>query len=88
MGERLPRHDRFGEYTAEEINEVKKQICMKHKCPYLKRLSQQREESPETTHCAYALLTGKCRNCLPVNCKHYKDKNVKKRVSPMGNYID
>lgn len=77
MSKQLPRHDRFGEYTEDEINEVKKEICIKHKCPYLKDFS-----------CAYVLLTGKCRNCMPVDCTHYKDKNVKKRMSPMGNYID
>lgn len=77
MSKQLPRHDRFGEYTEDEINEVKEEICIKHKCPYLKDFI-----------CAYALLTGKCRNCMPVDCTHYKDKNVKKRMSPMGNYID
>lgn len=33
MSKQLPRHDRFGEYTEDEINEVKEEICMKHKCP-------------------------------------------------------
>lgn len=41
MSKQLPRHDRFGEYTEDEINEVKEEICMKHKCPYLKDLTEQ-----------------------------------------------
>ena len=88
MSKQLPRHDRFGEYTEDEINEVKEEICMKYKCPYLKDLTKQKYKAGSTTHCAYALLAGKCRNCMPVDCTHYKDKNVKKRMSPLGNYID
>lgn len=86
----LPRHENFGEYTKSEINEVKKHVCIAHKCPYMRRLHQQvtRADNVTSVICDYISLTGHSRGCLPVDCTHYNDTGVRKRIQPFtGEYI-
>ena len=91
MENNLPRHENFGEYTQEEIKEVKKHVCIGHKCPYMRRFAQQtgRTENYLGVYCDYISLTGHSRGCLPIDCTHYNDTGVRKRVRPMkGDYCD
>lgn len=86
MEKQLPRHENFGDYTVSEINDVKKHVCMAHKCPYLRRLQQQSgsyKNHVPSAYCDYISLTGHSRGCLPVDCTHYNDTGVKKRVKPI-----
>ena len=88
----LPHHDHFSEYTEDEIAKIKAYVCVKHECPYLRGLSKSGNNSkaiaPANRCCNYSLLTGHSRGCMPDECTHYKDKNVKKRLSPIsGEYI-
>lgn len=71
-------HKNFREYTQKELNEIKEQHCMKHKCPYLGRLFtcnayNRKDTSSSNKTCNYCLYTGKCRGYMPDDCPHYMD---------------
>ena len=77
-------HERFYEYTKEEIIQIKKDICYKHNCPYLGVVwNNPNKKSGEMDYankcCNYILYTHQMRGCMPDECKHYHDTNVKKR---------
>ena len=79
----MPLHDNFRDYTVEEISKIKADICVKYKCPYLSSFTtcNDRNGKGTATYKAgnYILFTGKARDCMPDECKHYLDKNVKNK---------
>ena len=78
----LARHDNFKEYTKKELNDVKRNVCIANKCPYMKKMVVQARSNDNANgcYCDYISMTGHSRGCLPIDCTHYKDENVKKRV--------
>ncbi len=92
----LPHHDKFSDYTPEEIAKITKNVCIKHKCPYAKFVhsSGYSKKSNSTfklacdRFCDYLCIAGKSRGCMPDECTHYKDKNVKRRINPMSGIYD
>ena len=71
-------HERFSDYTVDEISKIKRDICLKHKCPYLGSVSNLKSQIPITGRCCnYFLFTGKMRGCMPDECMHYNDTDVK-----------
>ena len=78
-------HERFNEYTEEEILKIKKKNCIKHACPYFGAvigLSKKNKANPNCLYnksCNYILLAGHTRGCMPDECTHWKDENVPKR---------
>lgn len=75
-------HDNFRDYTKEEIIEIKQKVCIKHKCPYLQKIHDyagKNSNSPLTNICNYILMTGHMRGCMPDECKHWNDTNVKRK---------
>lgn len=93
----LPHHENFREYSLEEIAKVKKEVCKKHKCPYmklthssgyLKKVEYSAFNNACNTYCDYLCMTGKRRDCMPDKCTHYKDKNVKKRINPKTGFYE
>lgn len=77
-------HERFSEYTKEEIMRITKNVCMKNNCPYLGRLItcnayNGKDTSSANKTCNYMLYTGKMRECMPDECTHYTDTGVKKQ---------
>lgn len=87
----LPRHENFRDYTKSEIDEVKKHVCVAHNCPYKRTMHQftgRQKDNVTQVFCDYISLTGHSRGCLPVDCTHYNDTNVRKKSLPMeGEYI-
>lgn len=89
MSRRLVHHESFRDYTTEEINKIKVEVCMKHACPYLKNFKPvglKGMGNPECKACDYISITGHSRGCMPDECTHYLDQNVKKRINPMLGY--
>lgn len=81
----LPHHENFREYTVKELTEIKMNVCMAHKCPYMSfiidsNLGQRRRDASSNKCCNYILYAGKRRGCMPDECTHYKDKGVKRRI--------
>ncbi len=74
-------HDSFRDYTTEEIIEIKKKVCIAHKCPYLQKLHEYsgKGTSPLGNICNYIVLTGHMRGCMPDECTHWNDTNVKRK---------
>ena len=76
----MPLHERWSEYTKDEINEIKKNVCTKHKCPYLGRISTfSMNKQYSNMCCNYIEFAGHSRGCFPEDCTHYEDKNAPKR---------
>lgn len=74
-------HENFREYTKEEIADIKQNVCLKHKCPYLQKINDYSGKSMGVGNniCDYIGKTGHMRGSMPDDCKHWKDKNVNKR---------
>ena len=73
-------HEHFREYTNDEIFDIKKKVCMKHKCRYLSRVSDYSARAVvENNYCSYLEYTGHRRDCMPDECKHYLDKQPIKK---------
>ena len=57
---------------------------MAHKCPYLTFAGDtnpgKNKNITSNKCCNYILYAGKRRNCMPDECIHYKDKNVKRKI--------
>ena len=71
----LPHHDEYKDYTAHELNEITKEVCMAHKCPYLGGVNTYyKGVALGNKPCCYFIRTGKRRGCMPDECKHWKDK--------------
>lgn len=76
-------HEHFREYTLKEINQIKKDVCVKNKCPYLgvvwNNPNKKKGDIDYANKCCnYILYKGYRRDCMPDECTHYLDKNVKK----------
>lgn len=74
-------HENFRDYTEKEITRIKKRVCIKHNCPYLNSIShvsKATEKSLLNKCCFYAVYAEHSRGCMPDECTHWKDKNVKK----------
>lgn len=88
-----PLHERFSEYTSEEIDNIKRDVCLKHKCPYLTRFhgtppKKVLQGQVYNIVCNYILITGHSRDCTPDVCKHWRDKNVKKQQNLNGSLFN
>lgn len=86
-------HENFIEYTPEEILAIKRDICVKNKCPYLGAAWSNPNKKKGTIDyaskcCNYILYKGESRNCMPDECTHYNDKNVNKKNSNDNIYIE
>ena len=84
-------HKEFKDYTKEEVNEIKSRVCIAHKCPYLHSVSETsgtpkrgKSKTANKVCCCYILHTGHIRKEMPDDCKHYKDKGVKRLKSAMS----
>lgn len=88
----MPLHENFREYTKEEIEHIKRDVCIKNHCPYLGRIDKcnaynGKDTSPSNRLCNYLTYTGKMRGCMPDECTHYKDKDVKRiKFGNMSSY--
>ncbi len=74
-------HENYREYTSDELKAIKKEVCEKHKCPYMK-VVHDNGMNPKFSvkhSCDYILYTGKSRGCMPDECEHWKDENVGKK---------
>lgn len=75
-------YENWRDYTTEEINEIKKEVCVGQKCPYASKLQWmpkgRHTNSSSVAHitCNYLLITKKMRECFPDVCQHWRDKNV------------
>lgn len=86
----MPLHEKWSQYTRKEIDTIKKNVCIKHDCPYLGRLGggylSTKEKSQNfisSRYCNYADATGQLRGCFPEDCKYWKDKKkTRKRKQP------
>lgn len=74
-------HERWMEYTEEEVNAIKRDHCLKHRCPYMLRLGLSegsdrtaRDILPSNKYCDYLELTHSMRETRPELCDHWKDK--------------
>ena len=74
-------HEHFRQYTKEELVEIKHKVCFKHNCPYLQKINDYIGKSLGVGNniCDYIGKTGHMRGCMPDECTHWKDKNVKKK---------
>lgn len=72
--ETKPLHENFREYTAAELNKIKVEICIRHKCPYASNVA-----AASSTVCNYILIEQHSRGCMPDVCEYWKNKDVKKR---------
>ncbi len=79
-------HEKWSDYTRQEIKSVKVKKCSK--CPYKGHAQHFHHSSQEDAIglliCDYISITGKRRGCRPEDCKHYKDdpamvKAIKKK---------
>ena len=76
----MPLHEKWSEYTRDEINEIKRDVCAKHNCPYLGRISTLAMNKQFSNMCCnYIELAGHSRGCFPEDCTCYEDKNAPKR---------
>lgn len=79
-------HENFRDYTKQEISDIKAEVCIAHKCPYLSVLHDNNIKSNKSTKyayrrvCDYILFTGKQRDCMPDECIHWNDKDVPKNA--------
>lgn len=78
--------DNFGQRSVDQVNKVKRNVCIKHNCPYLTCTDDGHSNYKPNTKawlnnkcCNFSLITGHSRGCNPEDCKHWQDKNVKKR---------
>ena len=77
-------HENFKEYTEAEIRQIKKDVCLKHKCPYVTNIANNNKGKKGNDYytnkcCNYLLYAGKRRDCMPDECTHYLDKGVKRK---------
>ncbi len=73
-------HENFRDYTKEEIYKIKKDICLKHKCRYLSRVSDYSSVATVSNNfCSYLEWTGHMRDCMPDECTHYLDEGSTKK---------
>ena len=74
-------HEHFREYTIDEIIEIKRTVCIAHKCPYLARMSDYANASAiHNNMCAYLEWTGHSRDCMPDECTHWmEEKQINKK---------
>lgn len=81
-------HEHFREYTSEEVNQIKKDVCLKHKCPYLSRMSDYVTKTTGWNNfCSYLEWSGHMRDCMPDECTHYLD-GIPKKKGKFFNYDD
>ena len=78
-------HEHWREYTQEEINQIKRDVCMAHKCPYISKINwhigkqgAQHNGSMVQYTCNYILIQQRSRDCMPDVCEYWKDKKVKR----------
>lgn len=71
-----PLHEFWHEYTAHEINKIKRKKC--RKCPYRGTFSNGGSEEVRMC-CDYLIVTGQARGCRPELCEHYKDLDVERK---------
>lgn len=70
-------HEHWRDYTEEEINEIKKRVCIDNDCPYLKYFNGGgATKCIDLAYCDYLIMAGKHPPRAEV-CEHYKDQNVK-----------
>lgn len=83
-------HEHFRDYTVDEVTSIIINHCQAHKCPYLRRVvtgalknnSRNAKFNAANKCCMYIDVAGKMRGCMPDECTHYLDKDVKKKVRP------
>lgn len=77
----MPLHERWALYPRKEINAIKEKVCIKHKCPYTKKINDYTGHSTSINYifCDYLAYTGHSRGCLPEECTHWQDTGVPKR---------
>ncbi len=78
-----PLHEFWHEYSAKEINKIKRKKC--RDCPYKGTFSSSVGDGT-TMCCDYLLITGQSRECRPEMCLHYLDHNVD-RQNAFKNYV-
>lgn len=82
-------HEEFRQYTKEEIAGIKRKVCAKHNCIYFSSLHDANTKAAKDGYtnkvCNYILHTGHMRGCMPDECKHWKEKNVKKKRNKFAN---
>ena len=74
MSDQVPLHERWRDYTAEEISAIKKEKCIQ--CGYAGRLSVG-VESLSGLYCDYLSRTGESRDVRPECCMHYLETIVR-----------
>lgn len=92
MSKKKPLHERWRDYTEEEINDIKRNVCIAHECPYFSALfdgqgtsKEDIARTPGGRYCDYICLTGKPRGCMPDQCTKWKDRDrVVKRQNAYG----
>lgn len=73
-------HENFIEYTQDEINKIKRDVCTRHNCPYMSFVANTNKSTATSNKCCnYILYTGQMRGCMPDECKHYLDNDVTKK---------
>lgn len=65
-------HELWRDYTEEEINRIKKKVCIDHKCPYQKYFSSN-SHAVDNSYCDYLCMTGHIPPRAEV-CEHWKDE--------------
>lgn len=65
------RHEKWEDYTEEEINSTKQKKCKN--CKYATLGSRQKADSVLWYTCDYYITTGYRRIIRPEDCQHHKD---------------
>ena len=90
----LPYAKRWAKLTEEEVDDLKKQVCKAHKCPYYKAIGsggyrpEQKDRFSYLNYCAYSSINKRLRGCSIEECEHWKDdpKEVIKKHENAKNY--
>lgn len=76
-----PLHEDFRDYTAEELNEIKKNVCIAHHCPYVGKVSSSwskgKHQPISNAICNYILMAEHSRGCMPDVCTHWNEHPTK-----------
>ena len=93
MTKRKPLHDRFCEYTEDELARIKDEVCLAHNCPYLSTMKVSAKKKGIARRgtvakiCNYLIMTQHSRGCMPDVCEYWKDREgdkfKKKKFNPV-----
>lgn len=64
-------HEHWRDYTEDEVNHLKRTICIAHDCPYLKYFNNSSKDDASQAYCDYLCMVGHVPPRVEV-CEHWK----------------